>query len=320
MILCQAEPNVESTFWLVYQEAVRRAAEVTLPMWRASNGRYGWVSGQLDPRYMFDTDRMMEQALQIARLAPNLMVKVPGTRQGYEVIRQLVGRGISINNTLSYTLPQFMACIRAVEAGRAEARCRGTDATPWRAVITDMIGRFGSNGDLSDEAAARGIDLSQTEIRWAEVAILKRIHRIIREKGYPVKMLLSSLSVDEPSRGTGSLSMHLEQTAGADIAYTCKPQFIADVMRRESEIDTFDRTAIDREIPAHVLEKLMKLPYFRRAFEPDGMSPEEFSSYGAFVTTYAEVIRSTRRLVDFVAYQFQTMSDQADRILVRAAK
>ncbi|MFE3598587.1 transaldolase family protein [Streptomyces sp. NPDC059096] len=315
LIRYQSSPGVESTFSLVYEEALRRAASAMLPMWHATEGQYGWVSGQLDPRHMLDADLMLEQALRIARISPNLMVKVPGTKQGYQVIQQLVARGISVNSTLSYTVPQFVACADAVEKGLAEARSRGIGTDRWRAVFTHMIGRFGANNDLRFEAAIRDIELTWTDLRWAELAILKRIHRLVRENGHPVKPLLSSLEVDEPGHG-GTLSMHLEQSAGGAIAYTCKPQFIADVMRRESELPVFDSAAIDREVPADVLEKLMWLPSFHRAYDPAGMRPEEFAHYGSFVSTYTEVMLNTRKLIDFVAHQFQTVSASAQPLLL----
>ncbi|MEO3973464.1 transaldolase family protein [Streptomyces sp. CAU 1734] len=316
LIRYQLSPGVESTFALVYEEALRRAAREMLPMWHATGGRFGWVSGQLDPRHVLDADLMLEQALRIARVSPNLMVKVPGTRQGYQVIRQLVARGISVNSTLSYTVPQFAACARAVEAGLAEAHAQGIGTGRWRAVFTHMIGRFGASKDLRWEAAIRDIELTATDLRWAEIAVLKRIHRLIRENGHPLKPLLSSLEVDEPRRDGGTLSMHLEQSAGGAVAYTCKPQFIADVMRRESELPVFDPGAIDHEVPADVLEKLMWLPSFHRAYDPEGMRPEEFAHYGPFVSTYAEVMSNTRRLIDFVAHQFQAVTSPARPLLL----
>ncbi|MFE0256801.1 transaldolase family protein [Streptomyces sp. NPDC059010] len=315
----QSVPDVESTFRLVYEEALRRAAARMLPMWEASQGRFGWVSGQLDPRYMFDADLMLEQALRIARISPNLMVKVPGSAAGYEVIRRLVGHGISVNNTLSYTVPQFLACTEAVESGLAEARRRGVAVDRWRAVFTHMIGRFGANSDLRHEAATRGIDLTPGDIRWAEVAILKRIHRRIREHGHPVKPLVSSLEVDDPATLPGTLSMHLEQSAGGAIAYTCKPQFVAEVMRRDNELPAFAPDAIEQEVPAQVLEKLMWLPSFHSAYDPYGMSVDEFAHYGSFISTYAEVLGNTRKLLDFIAHRFQTMTDSAQPLLLSAS-
>ncbi len=307
-ILRQLKPNTENTFDLTYQEAIQKAALAILPIWNKSDGKHGWVSGQLDPRNSFDTDAMMEQALQLSRLAPNIMIKVPGTMQGYEVIRRLVSRGISINNTLSFTMPQFFECIRAIEAGLHEARRQGVNVDRCRSVVTYMIGRFGSQGDLLEEAKARNINLSLTDIRWAELAIIKRIYSVLQEKDYPIKMLLSSLQVDDPKQGATSLSMHLEHTAGADIAYTCKPDFISDLMLRQDELKRFDSNAIHNKVPASVLNKLMQLPYFVKAYEPDGMLPEEFASHGAFITTFAEVNRNQRRLIDFITRQIQLFS------------
>lgn len=291
----------EDAFSTVYEEVLRRAANRMRPQWNATGGDYGWVSGQLDPRVMFQAQRMREQGRRFAAIAPNLMVKVPGTAQGYQVVRDLVAEGISINGTLSYTVPQFAACARAVEDGLAAARAAGRDLSRWRAVFTHMVGRFGANVDLQLEAAARGIELETSDLRWAELAILKRIHSMIRRRGLPIKLLLSSLQTDDPAAGW--LSAHLEQSAGADIAYTCKPSFIAELIRREDEFGGFRPGAIDDEVPDDVLRKLNRLPSFRDAYAVDGMEPAEFGQYGCFISTYAEVMQNNRALLDFAARQ-----------------
>ncbi len=51
----------------------------------------------------------------------------------------------------------------------------------------------------------------------------------------------------------------------------------------------------------------MRLPYFVQAYEPDGMSREEFNKQGALVATAAEFSKATRTTVDFVAQQFQAL-------------
>lgn len=301
MIRAHGTRDVNYLFWAIYQEAVQKAAEVMRKTWVETNGQYGWVSGQLDPRFMYDIDRMMEQALQLARLSPNIMVKVPGSRQGYEVIRRLTARGISINNTLSFTVPQFVACMNAVRTGKAQAQADGIDLSKSRSVITHMIGRFGTQGDLSEEAAARGITLTTSDVRWAEIAILKRAYRLMDNRDNSLKMLLSSLLVDANTSQGNVLSMHLEETAGGNVAYTCKPDFINAVMRRQSEFGSFDQAAIERDIPEDVLKRLLRLPYFRKSYEPGGIETEDFAKQPAFVSTFVEVNTWTRRMLDFVA-------------------
>lgn len=176
-----------------------------------------------------------------------------------------------------------------------------------------MIGRYGANGDLLAEAEEHGVDLTPLDVRWAEVAVLKRIDRILRARRHPVKMLLSSLEVEHPSVDAGLLSMHLEQTAGAELAYTCKPDFIEATMRRDGELTEFDRDAIERPVPPAVLGKLERLPYFRNAVEPDGMRPDQFAGHGAFVSTHAEVNRNTRRLLDFIERHIDGLPASARR-------
>jgi transaldolase len=100
--------------------------------------------------------------------------------------------------------------------------------------------------------------------------------------------------------------MHLEESAGADIIYTCKPRFLAALMRREAELDRFRPDAIDDDVPVDVRDKLMRLPSFRRAIDPAGMRPDEFQHYGPLVINYLEALHQTRRLIDFVARQLTT--------------
>ena len=169
--------NTEDMFWQVYKEIVRRGAETFLPMFEKTGGKFGYISGQTDPRSKFDSEAMVRQGLELAAIAPNVMVKVPGTAEGYETIKILSSKGISTNNTLSMINPQFKACMDAVAAGVKEAKENGVDLSSFRSVITAMSARFGALGDLNKEAEELGLELTETDIRWAEIAIFKKACR-----------------------------------------------------------------------------------------------------------------------------------------------
>ena len=64
---------------------------------------------------------MLEQALSIAAQGPNIMVKAPGSIQGYQIIEN-DSRGISTNNTTSFSMPQYVACMDAVSRGSGQRR------------------------------------------------------------------------------------------------------------------------------------------------------------------------------------------------------
>ncbi|MGE3832247.1 MAG: hypothetical protein AB7F76_14720, partial [Parvibaculaceae bacterium] len=106
-------------------------------------------------------------------------------------------------------------------------------------------------------------------------------------------------------------SWHIEKLAGGDFVYTCPPGYIAQLMEVEDRLPAFSAEAVYEEAPRATLNKLMRLPYFRQAYEVDGMKPEEFSHFGAFVATATEFANATRKTVDFVARALEQMQRQA---------
>jgi transaldolase len=163
-----------------------------------------------------------------------------------------------------------------------------------------MSARLGELGDWRSEAKARGMDLSLSEIRDGEEAVLKRAYHWGKANNHPSKMLQCSMRVEKDDRTGKTVSRHLADFAGSDMDYTCPPGFIAGLMPLQDELEPFDPNAIDREPRKDSLEKLLKLPSFRAAYEYDGMRPEDFAHYGAFKATENEFAAATRGTVDFV--------------------
>jgi transaldolase len=311
MVMETPSSDPETIYWRIYLEVVRRGADMVRPVYDKSRGRYGYVSGQVDPRFVTDGVRMLEQGLRLAALGPNVMVKIPGSKEGYDVIEQLTARGVSTNNTTSFTVPQYLTCMNAVSRGLLRAKANGVDLSRWRSVITHMSARLGNIGDLKSQAEARGIQLSPQDILHGELAVLKRAYRLGKEMGHPSKMLQCSMRVVDDGPGGTASSWHIEKLAGGDFVYTCPPTYIEQLMHAEDRLPPFDASAISEDAPQATMDKLMRIPYFRQAFEPDGMQPEEFCRYGAFVATAAEFAAATRKTVDFVALAMETVNRRA---------
>jgi transaldolase len=288
----------EALFWMTYKEIVRRGAEMYLGVFQRSHYQYGYLSGQVDPRVLTDKEKMIAQAQELARLSPNVMIKIPGSKEGYEVIKVLTSKGISTNNTLTFILPQLMACAKAVKEGLEIAKRNGVDLTRWRSVITHMTARYGDLGDLKKEAEKLGIDLSEADVRWAEIAIFKKAYHLLKEGGYPSKMLICSMRIS-PVMNDKKHCWHLEKLAGGDIVFTCPPSFIEAVF--ESLDGTEFRPQIDEEVPQTVLDKLLRIPYFEKAYQEEGLTPDEFNTHPAMMATAMEFSKATEGMVDFVA-------------------
>jgi transaldolase len=274
--------DVDELTWLTYREVVRRGAEMYLPVFEASHGRFGFISGQLDPRLLTETDRMVHDAVELSSLDPNVMIKVPASMQGIEVVRQLTAKGISTNTTVCFTLPQILASARAAMEGIALAQRDGVDLGRWRAVITMMIGRLTENPVLDLQAERRGIQLTWQDKHWFGIAVFRRAYRMLSEGGYASKMLACSLR-DGPLVAGKRRFWDVELIAGGDIVYTCPPYVLEPLFAIGDELEF--RPRIEEPVPGDVLRKLERIPYCIQAFDPNGLELEQFNDHPATVDT-----------------------------------
>jgi transaldolase len=283
--------------WLTYKEVVRRGAEMYRPVFEASGGRFGFISGQLDPRLLTETDRMIEEAVELHGLAPNVMIKVPASTQGIEVVRRLTARGIPTNTTVCFTLPQIMASARAALDGIQLAQSNGVDLSRWRAVITMMIGRLTEHPVLDVQAERRGISLSWQEKHWFGIAVFRRAYRMLSEGGYASKMLACSLR-EGPLVAGKRRFWDVEKIAGGAIVYTCPPYVLEPFFEIGNGLPF--RPEIDDPVPDAVLTKLLEIPYCIQAYDPNGLELEQFTDHPATVDTAQAFSKGLSSLESFV--------------------
>jgi hypothetical protein len=181
-----------------------------------------------------------------------------------------------------------------------------------------MSARLGELSDWRTEGKARGIELSLSEIRDGEEAVLKRAYHYGKSVGHPSKMLQCSMRVETDDRTGKTVSRHIQDFAGSDMVYTCPPGYIAQLMANDEALGPFDAKAIDREPNKASVEKLMKLPSFRQAYEFDGMRPDQFAHFGSFKATEAEFAAATRQTVDFVRITLESLGFPAATLCDKA--
>jgi transaldolase len=296
--------DTESLFWLLYKEVVRAGSDMFLPLFEASGYKEGFLSGQCDPRSAFDYDAMLKQALEIHAVNPNVMVKVPGTKEGYGLIEELTARGIATNNTLTFVLSQLLDCAKSVMKGLERAKTNGVDLSKWRSVITHMEARYGDLGGLREAGKEKGIELSEGDVRLAELAIFKKAYRTVKERGYQSKMLSCSLRLGPTVDGKVQI-WHLEEKAGADVVVTCPPSFIDELINFPApENIKFQPHRIDVDPPKEVMDKLLRIPYFERAYAEDGYTRDEYNTHPALVKTAEAFSKATQEMVDFAGSCF----------------
>jgi transaldolase len=295
----------EGLFWELYKRVVKRGSDMYLPLFEASDYKEGYLSGQVDPRSVFDREAMTRQAEELATINPNVMIKVPGTKEGYEVIEHLTAKGIATNNTLTFILPQLVDCAQSVKRGLEKAKENGVDLSKWRSVITHMESRYGDLGGLRDFAKEKGIELSDGEVRLAELAIFKKAYKYLIDHNLPSKMLSCSLRIGPTVDGQDRI-WHLEEKTGASIVITCPPGYIDQVLFLEG-VDQiqFEKDRILEDIPKAVMDKLMQVPYFERAYSEDGYSRDEYNTHPALQRTASQFSKATDEMVEFAGKCFE---------------
>ena len=127
--IAAAEPALteDEIAWRAVEEMSANAARLLMPIFEREKGRNGRLSIQTDPRNYRNADAMLAQAIHFNQLAPNMIVKIAATHAGISAMEEATYRGISINATVSFTLPQAIAVAEAVERGLKRREAEGLD-------------------------------------------------------------------------------------------------------------------------------------------------------------------------------------------------
>ncbi len=113
----QAEEGVtdEALFFDLALEDITRAADLFLPVHEKTNGVDGWVSLEVSPVLAYDTAKTITAARELhARAArPNVLIKIPGTREGLPAIEEAIFSGVPVNVTLLFSREHYVAAAEA---------------------------------------------------------------------------------------------------------------------------------------------------------------------------------------------------------------
>ena len=255
--------------WQVVRELSLEAAKLLEPIFEAENGRNGRLSMQTDPRLARSAKALADQAEEFHNLAKNIIVKIPATSVGIEAIEEATYRGVSVNVTVSFSVAQAVTTGEAIERGLKRREAEGKDTSQMGPVVTLMVGRL---DDWIKEVAARDeMFLDPGHLEWAGIAAFKRAYQEFRKRGLRARMLSAAF------RNV----MHWSEFVGGDVVVS--PPFQWAKLINDSDYKMEER--MDIPVREDIMKTLLSIPEFVRAYEPDGMTPEEFDTFGATAKT-----------------------------------
>jgi len=257
---------------LVAGVASRAAAAVEITHQQTS-GREGYACAQVNPSRAADADAMLKMAKRLHACAPNIAVKLPATAAGLDVLEECAAQGITVTATVSFTVPQVLQIAERYHAGLARLPA---GQMPGQCFAVIMIGRL--DDYLADVAQDGKVNVSHDDVCRAGLAVTKRAYEIYKERNYQAVLLVAAL------RGT----YHLTELAGAELIMSVHPKyqqvFFDSQLPREQ--------LINKPIDPQVVDRLCQVPEFVRAYEPEGMLPEEFITYGVTQRTLSQFIEA----------------------------
>ena len=267
--------------WALVEEIYATRAGLLKKIFIEQNGKNGRLSIQTDPILYRDTQALSEQALRFSSLAPNMIVKIPATTAGIAAFEEVTYRGVSVNATVCFSLPQCVAVAEAVERGLVRREREGLDISTMGPVCTIMVGRL--DDWLKVQAEKQNITTDPGYLEWAGVAVFKKTYQLFKKRGYRLRLLSAAFRNH----------MHWSELMGGDVVISppskWQKRFNASGITVESRIGK----PVDEKI---VNELTRKFPDFVRAYTEGGIAVKDFDTFGPTARTLRQFIEACHEL------------------------
>jgi len=158
--LAKGGTETKDAYWELVRTDIGNAADLLRPVFDATGGADGFVSVEVDPDFAHDTKDTVAQAADLfARIGrPNVMIKIPGTRECLPAITETIAAGINVNVTLIFSLARHAEVIQAYLAGLEQLAAKGGDLSTVNSVASFFVSRVDTETDrrLPEDHPLRG--------------------------------------------------------------------------------------------------------------------------------------------------------------------
>ena len=175
--IAKDETDPQEIFLQLAKNDIVEACDLLRPIYDEGNGKDGYVSLEVAPTLAHDAEETLREARRIKQLIgrPNLLVKIPGTKEGLQAIEDAISEGISVNVTLLFSTERHAEVCDAYIRGLERLVDSGGDPAPVASVASFFVSRVDTEVDkrLGDGHELRG--------KWA-IANAKLAYQVYLEK------------------------------------------------------------------------------------------------------------------------------------------
>ena len=138
--LSKEDKSNEEIFFGFATKDISRATDILKPVYDEANGTDGFVSLEVSPHLAHDTEGTIKQARELWKSVDrkNVMIKIPGTKEGLPAIRKCISEGINVNVTLLFGIPRYLEVTEAYISG-LEDRLKNNESIEHLASVASFF-------------------------------------------------------------------------------------------------------------------------------------------------------------------------------------
>jgi len=247
----------EELFFELALEDLTRAVDLFRPVHDRTNGLDGWVSLEVSPLLAHNTASTLAEAKQLFARAnsPNLLIKIPGTKEGLPAIEETIFAGIPINVTLLFSPEQYRAAAEAYIRG-IERRIDAGLNPKVGSVASVFVSRWDTAvaGKVPPELANRlGIAIARRTYQdYVKLLGSSRWQRAFNEGAIPQRLLFASTGTKDPK---ASDTLYVENLA-VPLTVNTMPEATLQALADHGKVDALP--AKDMNDSARTLDDFVK--------------------------------------------------------------
>jgi transaldolase len=263
---------------IVQRKLIAEIANIFMEVYEKTDGEHGYVSIQGDPIHEEDLNVIIDEGRKNRGISPNMMIKVPATDAGLKAMYVLIEENTPLNATETMGVSQFIDIAEMYHQIIAQTKNR---PTMFISIITGIYDEW-----LQNNINKNGIRINPDITYQAGMAIAKKIYSIRHDRNYKVGFI-----------GGGVRGLHhFTEMVGGDVCITMNWRGQAE------ELLKLDLPVVSRlfnPVQSKVLDDLLEnVPAFKQAYMENGMSVEEYETYGpveyfrdSFVSAWKNVLK-----------------------------
>ncbi|BAZ43197.1 transaldolase [Chondrocystis sp. NIES-4102] len=295
----KAHQSVQEIYEDLVFNDIRHACDIFLPIYDKTEGLDGYVSIEVPPNIANDTESTIKEARRycnnINRL--NVMIKIPGTKEGLPAVEQVISEGISVNVTLLFAVESYVDAAWAYISGLEKRAAAGEDISQVASVASFFLSRIDSKIDSRIDSKLEGaneeekaklnsvrgkVAIANAKIayqKYKEIFSSERWQALAAKGAKAQRLLWASTSTKNPDY---SDVMYVDELVGVDTVNTLPPETIeacidhctpanrieTDLDKAEEIIATLKDSAVDIDLDAVMAELLAEgIDKFVKPFE-----------------------------------------------------